>query len=263
MALSSILSTADSLLSGNHKKATITIEKAAASGSGAAGRLTSLASQALTSGVSSLTGGTAGLGTAQTLSVCYNPSSISFQANAEPTDVSYLLQNVDNGVPRQQTRPPSLTMSVDLVFDDTNVKDAFMSEKFKLLTLNESVSGLANSGAALARTVTGNHYSVQDQTNGLVATLLDDSTRTVTFQWAKLSFRGEVSQVQARYTMFSTSGRPIRSIVTLVISQKIDASSQMEKWNSAFDSQFKASLSEAGSRSVGQKVGNLLNITGF
>ena len=249
MSAASILSAADTLLTGNPKKAKLTINTvssstAAGSAGALASQLVSQTAQALTQGSVSAAGGTGGL--SKTLTVHYNPSSIQLQANADAVDVSYLLKNVDNGVPRQQTRPPSITMSVELVFDDMNVKDAFMAEKFKLLSMSESISGLASSGAALYRTATGQNYSVQAQTNGIVALLMSKNTRQVTFSWANLSFSGEVNQVQARYTMFSTSGRPVRSVVTLILVQEFSNQTDRDKWNTAFDTGFKASLSEAG-----------------
>lgn len=266
MSAASVLSAADTLLTGNPKKAKLTINTvssstAAGSAGALASQLVSQTAQALTQGSVSAAGSTGGL--SKTLTVHYNPSSIQLQANADAVDVSYLLKNVDNGVPRQQTRPPSITMSVELVFDDMNVKDAFMAEKFKLLSMSESISGLASSGAALYRTATGQNYSVQAQTNGIVALLMSKNTRQVTFSWANLSFSGEVNQVQARYTMFSTSGRPVRSVVTLILVQEFSNQTDRDKWNTAFDTGFKASLSKAGNRSVGQTVGNILNISGF
>lgn len=270
MSFSSFLSAADTVLTGNPKKAKLTIESTSQNSS-----LTSLSPQsalsgaasALTSGVSSLASGAqnvlSSLTGTQTLEVHYNPSSIQLQANAEPTHVSYLLKNVDDGIPRQQTRPPSISMYVDLIFDDTNVKDAFMAEKFKLLSMTESIPGLINSGSALARTITGKNYSVQNQTNGLIALLMRKETRRVTFSWANFSFTGEVNQVQAKYTMFSTSGRPIRSSVTLILQQSLNPQTERDKWNAAFDNGFKDSLAAAGNRSIGQKIGNIGNIAGF
>ncbi len=268
MALSNVLSTMDTVLTGNPKKAKLTI--VSSTEQGALGSLAMISSpvatqgaqNALQSGLGIVSDAVGGLGT-MSMDVHYNPSSIHLQANAESINVSYLLKNVDDGIPRQQTRPPSITMRVDLVFDDMNVKDAFMAEKFKMLSLSESATGLISSGAALVRSITGQHYSVQAQTNGLISLLNKKSTRQVTFSWADFSFTGEVNQVQARYTMFSTSGRPIRSIVTLVITQEFNEQESNDKWNTAFDKGFAANLSDAGNRSIGQKVGNLLNISGF
>lgn len=264
MSVGSFLQKADHLLTGNPKKAKLTIQnRPSSSGISGLGNLDVVpGAQNALGGITSTLGAVAGI-TTRSLEVHYNPSSILISANAQPTNVSYLLKNMDEGVPRQQSRPPSLTMSVDLIFDDTNIKDAFMSEKFKLLSMTESVSGLISSGSSLVRTITGNQYSVQAQTNGLIALLMRKETRCVSFEWANFSFSGEVNQVQARYTMFSTSGRPIRSTVTLIIIQTFDAISDREKWNNAFDQKFKSNLLEAGNRSVGQKVGNILNISGF
>ena len=263
MSVGSFVQSASSLLTGNPKKAKLVIVDRPSSDSLLGGGL-----NAVSGAINALSSATP-LGSAisglvsRSLEVHYNPSSISISANAQPTTVSYLLKNVDEGVPRQQSRPPSLTLSVDLIFDDMNIKDAFMAEKFDLLTLSESAGGLISTGATIARSILGKNYSVQSQTNGIVALLMRKETRFVSFEWANFSFSGEVNQVQAKYTMFSTSGRPVRSMVTLVLIQTFDTISDRDKWNQAFDAKFKSSLQEAGNRSVGQKVGNLLNISGF
>ncbi|MCI8478893.1 MAG: hypothetical protein HFE97_11290 [Oscillospiraceae bacterium] len=185
------------------------------------------------------------------LEVQYNPSSLSLQANAQRVSVSYLLKNMDEGIPNQSTRPPSVTLSVQLVFDDTNVKDAFMADKLRL-----SAGDIITDAGAIAKAVRGEVYSVQPQTNGLVAMLMRDSTRLVTFQWADMSFTGQVCQVQARYTMFSFSGQPIRSVVDLVILQEITGSGDQRQWDAAFDKCFGDSLN--GNLTGLQKAGNAL-----
>ena len=54
---------------------------------------------------------------------------------------------------------------------------------------------------------------------GILSLLTMDATRQVIFYWAKMSFRGELTGVQARYTMFNKSGDPIRAVVSLSIRQ--------------------------------------------
>ena len=185
------------------------------------------------------------------LEVQYNPASLSIQANTQRVNVAFLLKNLDEGVPNQDTRPPSITLSVQLVFDDTNVKDAFMADKLRI-----SAGDLITDAGAIARAVKGEVYSVQPQTNGLVAMLMRGSTRLVTFQWADMSFTGQVNQVQARYTMFSFSGQPIRSVVDLIIVQEITGAGDENKWDAAFDKCFSDSLN--GNLTGLQKVGDVL-----
>ncbi|MPM32725.1 hypothetical protein SDC9_79290 [bioreactor metagenome] len=185
--------------------------------------------------------------------VQYNPASIRFQANAESIATQYLQKNVDSSVPNQNTRPPAVMMSVDLIFDAVNLKDAFMLEKLRL-----SVGDAVSAVAALSKK---NGYTVQPQTNGLIGMLMRESTRTVTFRWADMTFTGEVTEVSARYTMFSVSGKPVRSVVSVNITQQVESKSDLKYWDKAFDTAFGNADAAAttGGRGAGA-AGNLLNI---
>lgn len=208
--------------------------------SGSASSSSSSSSSSVLSSTSSALSGTTSTSTSTTtsdttLSVQYNPSSLSLQANAQPIPITYLLKNTDSGVPNQSCRPPSVTLRVDLIFDDLNTKDAFAADKLRI-----ALSDIVTDVAALVSTVTGDYYSVQTQTNGLVAMLSRKASRRVTFSWADFSFDGEVQQVQARYTMFSPSGRPIRSVVTLDIRQ--DIATPDTSYDDAFNAKFLTTL---------------------
>lgn len=188
------------------------------------------------------------------MKVQFNPSSISFRASSTDIPFQYLQENTDPEIPAQGCRPPSISMSVTLIFDQVNVKDCFMLEKFKLTT--QDVAQLAvNKG--INTTV----YSVQKQTNAFVGMMMNDDTRTVTFEWANLRFKGEVTEVRADYTMFSTSGRPVRSQVRLSLSQRLDEKADFDYWNKAFETCFPQSSREFGGKSASEMITNLVNIS--
>jgi hypothetical protein len=191
------------------------------------------------------------------LQVQYNPSSIHFQANAENIVAQSLQKNVDQSIPIQNTRPPTVMMSVDLIFDAVNLKDSFMLEKGRL-----SIGDAVSAGAAIAKNIFGDGYTVQPQTNGLIGILLRESTQTVTFRWADMTFTGEVTEVSAKYTMFSVSGKPVRSVVSLSISQQVKNKSDTKYWDKAFDDFFGGQniAAAVGGKSAGGAVSNLLNI---
>ena len=153
------------------------------------------------------------------LEVQYNPSSISFQANADATAFKSLRTNEDSHVPLQNNRPPAVTMSLQLIFDQVNLRDAFMTWK--------SIIRLGT-----------DHFSVRAQTNALIAMVMRDQTRNVTFKWANTTFTGEVTEAQAQYTMFSPSGEPIRSTIRLSISQELSTKADTSYWDKAFDACF-------------------------
>ncbi|MDR2770987.1 MAG: hypothetical protein LBB57_03000 [Clostridiales Family XIII bacterium] len=190
------------------------------------------------------------------LQVQYNPSSLDFNANAEQIPVKSLQQNVIADIPQQFTKPPSVTLSVDLVFDAMNVKDSFMSEKF-----STSTGGIASAGLAA---LNKEQFTVQPQTNALLALLMFSNTHNVTFYWSDLMFYGIVMEARAKYTMFSVSGRPVRSFVTLMIQQDLGGTDGGDGtyWDKAFDKCFgdENSTSSFGGQSAGQSVGNLFNL---
>jgi len=189
------------------------------------------------------------------LRVQYNPSSISFACNADEIAVRYLqAEHTEGMLPIQQCRPPSVVMSVDLIFDAVNTKDAFMFEKFRL-----SATDIAGN---IAGAITRREYSVQPHTNALIAMIMRNSTRFVTFKWADLTFTGEVTEISAQYTMFSVSGKPIRSVVHMNITQEVGSTADESYWNKAFDSCFGNSLQtkSSGGKSLRDTFGNLVGL---
>ena len=190
------------------------------------------------------------------MKVQYNPTSLSIQANAEAIPFTYLQQNIDSGIPNQSPRPPMVVLSVELIFDAMNPKDAFMAEKFSL-----STGGIVSSVAGAAQAAKGG-YTVQPQTDGLIAALMRPSTRVVTFRWADMAFTGQLIEVQAEYTMFSVSGKPVRSKVRMNIAQQVESDADIQYWDKVLDTTFSGN-GEAGGKDMGQKLGNLLNLGAF
>jgi len=148
------------------------------------------------------------------------------------------------------TQKPTITLSVTLYFDQMNHADAFMMDKFKS---GASVETVTNAIAVLS----GKEYTVQPQVEALIGALRNNYTRDITFYWGKFSFSGQLSDIRANYTMFSTSGRPIRAQVALRIPQELDPA-LLSSWYADFAQSF-----QDGSKSLTnglQKVGNLFNI---
>lgn len=193
------------------------------------------------------------IGQPQVLQVQYNPASLELQGNADTIPYIQMQQNIDAGVPNQKERPPMVALTVELYFDAMNPQDAFMFDKLRL-----SVGAVVNAVKRAGKMETGG-YTVQHQTNGLLATVLRPETRLVTFAWGDLAFTGVLFEMQADYTMFSPSGRPVRSKVRLNIAQQVDANVDAVYWDKALDKVF----NEDGVRTAmdaTQKNGNLLNL---
>jgi hypothetical protein len=189
------------------------------------------------------------------LRVQYNPSSLTISANATSMDMKSLQQgNIEDSMIVQNSRPPSVVLGVQLIFDAVNNKDAFMFEKFRL-----SPTDIA---ADIAGAILGREYTVQPQTNALLAMVMRDSTRVVTFKWAEMTFTGEVTEISARYTMFSVSGKPIRSVVNLRLTQLVESTADSKYWDTAFDNCFGGAYTpkDSGGKRATDTFGNLINL---
>lgn len=195
-----------------------------------------------------------------TMVVQYNPSTLSLQANAEAIPFGHLLDNVDSGIPSQNLRPPMVVLSVELLFDAMNPEDAFMMDKMRL-----PVGKIVSDVSGIVQNVKHGGYTVQPQTDGLVAALLRPETRVVTFRWADMAFTGQLIEVRADYTMFSVSGKPIRSKVSMSIAQQVESDADIAYWDKALEKVFgkmeHTVLAEL--KDSNQKVSNLLNLDSF
>ncbi|MBQ3546037.1 MAG: hypothetical protein IJA34_13810 [Lachnospiraceae bacterium] len=192
------------------------------------------------------------------LQVKYNPSSIRFSSRAG----SYTHCGAGGmGVSEvtQMTIPAQTTMTVDLIFDDVNIQDAFMWEKYGV-TVGSAISSVAG---AIKQGI-NDGYSVQAQIDGLIALITQSESRNVVFYWSEMAFAGEVTNVQATYTMFNPQGRPIRGKVSLSIFQldnEVDSADSLY-WDNAFTNLFGdyTEDSDVSDARVLDKLGNMINL---
>lgn len=193
-----------------------------------------------------------------TMQVKYNPSSIKFATQAG----SYIHCGVGGmGINQitQMTMPSQTVMSVDLIFDDMSIPDAFMWEKYQL-TAGSAISAVAGG----VKQITKDGYSVQAQIDGLIALITQSEARNVVFYWSEMAFAGEVTNVKAQYTMFNPQGHPVRGIVTLSIFQMDNEVDSADKryWDKAFTNLF-GDYTEDGDtsdRRMLDNIGNIINI---
>ena len=98
------------------------------------------------------------------------------------------------------------------------------------------------------------------EVEGLIAALRSPYTRCITFNWGDMSYEGVLNRVASQYTMFDSSGEPVRAVVQLSLicaDEKVSPNS-LGSWQDAYDTAF-----GGGSKSLvnaGQKLGSLLNI---
>ncbi len=188
------------------------------------------------------------------MEVQYNPSSIHMQT-ATGSQLDYSggsMGNMANNMIIQNIVPTSTTMNVQLIFDEVNMYDAFMVNN-----VNSPVGAIAQA----AKYAVEKEYSVQHQIEGILSLLTMDVTRQVVFYWSKMCFRGELTAVQANYTMFNKSGNPIRGVVNLSIRQGEQAELfESSYWGKAYENLFKKG--KANGKSTFSKVtnNNVLNL---
>ena len=224
---------------------------AGVSASGLAGAVSSALSASTKSVLASGSAPTVPKSQEKIFQVQFNPSELTLNASNVP--VSKV--NSKDGTSRTLTADdPSLTLRVMLYFDDMQVYDSFMVEKFTAGLTAQGVSNVVNA----VKTATGkNKHSVQPQVEALIAALRNPHTRTISFRWANFFFIGQLNNVRAEYTMFSTSGRPVRAKLMLQIRHELDPT-MLNQWYQDYNTAFGVAASNLNSKT--QKIGNVLNV---
>lgn len=191
------------------------------------------------------------------MAVQYNPSSLRFSTAAGVLRQPGVGDAGDNQYTQVNVQGKT-QLSVQLIFEDINLKDAFMWEKYRL-SIDDGVSAVQGIMSAKA-----GGYSVQKQVDGILSLVTQTTTRQVIFYWGKLSFHGELTNVSANYTMFNMTGNPIRAQLDLTIRQgeAETGASERQYWDKAFDKLFGTSDQNTviDDQSALQKVGSLINL---
>ena len=189
-------------------------------------------------------------GKTKTFSVHFNPAKLQIYASTIPVKKPDATgkENMNDS-----TTKARMTLTTTLFFDEMNVYDSFMVDKF---TMGASASGITNIASTVAKNVFGKTWSVRDEVEGLIAALRDPYTRNVSFRWTDFAFTGQLNTVNAQYTMFNTSGEPVRAQVQLRIQHEMD-NVYLDKWYKEYDN---AMMGDASSLTkAAQSVGNILN----
>lgn len=150
-------------------------------------------------------------------------------------------------------------LSFDLIFDDVDLMDAFMLQEMA----DMNVSKMAGKAYDMY-THGGNTFSVRTRMEAFMGLLASSITQHVIFAWGKMVFRGQVTGVTNKYTMFNTSGNPIRGVMHLEITQDENKNDKFEydqvSLKKSFENTFKSGM--GGGSSVASKLlnNNILNI---
>lgn len=186
------------------------------------------------------------------LNVQFNPSQLTLNSALKPKDKK---DSTSENSRSLANWTPQLTLTTTLYFDDMDVYDAFMWDKFTAGLTAQGISNVAK-GVLDAKGMAPVH-SVQGRVESLVAALRNPYTRTISFRWADFSFIGTLNTVRANYTMFSTSGRPIRAAVQLRLKHEMDPR-MLTGWDQSFKTAFGGSTSNLVQPE--QTASNLLNL---
>jgi hypothetical protein len=179
--------------------------------------------------------------------VQYNPASIKlYSLNGRVQERG----NHNGGVDRLSIMDFSgkSKMSFDLIFDDCDNMNAFMVND----VLNANITTGLNKGLSLLQNG-GNTHSVRKRMDAIMSLLSSWSTQQVVFAWSRMVFRGTVTDVSNRFTMFNPQGNPIRGIMHLEITQDkkyADKRYDEQYWNKAFNECFKETKGGIGADGI-------------
>lgn len=180
------------------------------------------------------------------MEVQYNPKSIVISANGgsmlnrpNSGDAGSTQMQITSNVMR-------INFTVDLVFEDINIADAFHLEG-----LSMNAEELARTAASTAFNAFGDGFSVQKQCDGLLSLLNFKRLKQVIFVWSNMFFHGELTNVDVSYEMFNKLGNPILAKVRLVIQQtdsskSVKYTSDEEQWDAALDIAFGQTVAKMG-----------------
>lgn len=202
--------------------------------------------------------------------VQFNPSSVSFSATGVlPKKIERMIDTGKDGEPPRlantkdflDSNDVMINMSLDLIFEDIDVEDAFLENKLSPYSgeLVQSVGKSITKMVGLAKT----NHTVREQVEALTCIAREPSLGQVSFIWGKTSFKGTLNNLRAEYTMFSPKGEPIYAkahVDILLLSGK----GAMEEWDSIYEDAFGQGVGNLTAVEFGSstsKVGSLLNIS--
>ena len=217
----------------------------------------------LGSGLNSLSGITL-KGSKKQFQVQFNPSDLQIEGHGGGRMATTAFNNVDEegrtipGAIDFKPVPIHINLNVKLLFDNMNANECFLSAKTNIAPseLAKSVIKTGLSAAGKNRKMT-----VQQEVEGLIAALRSPYTRCITFNWGDMSYTGILNRVSAQYTMFNSSGIPVRAVVqlSLICADESISPNSLGSWQDAYETAF-----NGGSKSLvswTQRAGSLLNFS--
>ena len=147
------------------------------------------------------------------MEVQFNPSSLMLRSYGGSENLQAANYTKDDiGITRGKLGVHT-EMQVKLIFDQISNYSAFTSD---MLTLSTS-RAVSQAAGAIGGLIGGPSASVQMIVEAFIATMRNENTRRVCFEWGEFYYEGMLSRVNTDYTMFDLSGNPIRAEVTMVL----------------------------------------------
>lgn len=160
--------------------------------------------------------------------VHYNPASVSFSGSGGMAYGRNGVGGSQSGFYQNMELPREVNLQMELIFDDTVNSNAFSNFDAS----NYSPTGIVKE----AVNIKGGNYSVKNVTELFVSATTNAYSRIVCVVWNKTVFWGELIGVSAEYTMFNSTGHPIRSKVTIRVRQdgKLATEAGSEDWTKSY-----------------------------
>lgn len=141
----------------------------------------------------------------------FNPEEITVSGyGGEEVPVQSYRSTDDKNEMKMSSAKTHIDMNFKLVFDKTNIQDAFYIDKFTLSGTNV-VKGV---GTAIAKAL-GKKYTVQTEVEALTAIVRDNKKTLARFVWGDMIYEGIINTVNAEYVMFNVNCEPIRAFVNM------------------------------------------------
>ncbi len=197
------------------------------------------------------------------LKVQYNPSSVSLVSRGGEYVGRYGgVGGTDSGALQKNIQPEEVVLSMELIFDDTVISEAFSAFDASNYSPTGLVKKIATKVSNSSQDFSG--YSIRNATELFVAAMTSAHTRVVCVAWKDMVFWGELTGVNAEYTMFNSKGNPIRSKVQIEVRQDGRIAEDATNWVSSYKNLEKnaAKLSSSSTlTSSSSLTSNFLNLS--
>lgn len=170
--------------------------------------------------------------------VQYNPHTIRLTTQSGRQERKIKEDGANDQINKFKVGEGKTKLYIDLVFDDVDNMNAFMLNDIT----NLNITNALNKGYSMYKRK-GNNYTVRKKMDAIMSLLSSAATQHVIFFWSKMYFRGQVTDVTNKFTMFNPKGNPVRGEMHIEITQ--DATQQEafgyddHYWKKAFEECFK------------------------